>query len=191
VSAFSQPARIQTEEPEVNPAIRPAEFRAERGALVAARRRKASPADCRCLLACNRGYEQSRLQMAPDGSRSALMPQSFPSLELQCSRVDRSAVITCRGSLVSKNCQRLEQAIDQARAAGVERLRLDLTGLTVIDAAAADCIGRAILRCESTGVGLTIATRPPAPSSPSGTQIPEVDEGRGARLRLISNRRRA
>jgi hypothetical protein len=38
VRAFSQPARIQTEEPKVDPDVRLAEFRAERGALVAERR---------------------------------------------------------------------------------------------------------------------------------------------------------
>ena len=89
------------------------------------------------------------------------MQGSSQSLELQCSRVDRSAVITCRGSFVSENCQRLQRAIDDAVAGGVERLRLELTGLTVVDAAVAGCIGHTILRCESAGVGLTIATRPP------------------------------
>jgi anti-anti-sigma regulatory factor len=115
------------------------------------------------------------------------MKQSSQSLELQCSRVDPSAVITCRGSLVSKNCRRLERAIDQALTGGVERLRLDLTDLTVVDAAAADCIERAVLRCESTGVSLTIATQPQAPASPSGAGITELEKGQGARLSLISN----
>ena len=115
------------------------------------------------------------------------MQDSSQSLELQCSRADRSAVITCRGSLVSENCRRLQRAVGHALVGGVERLRLDLPGLTVMDAEAADCIGHAILRCESTGVGLTIATRPTSPTSPFGPQITKLDEKQGARLRVISD----
>jgi anti-anti-sigma regulatory factor len=81
-------------------------------------------------------------------------------LNVQCSRADQSAVITCRGSLVSENCERLQRAIDAALEEGVQRLRLDLAGVTVADASATHCIERTILRCESVGVGFTVQPWP-------------------------------
>ena len=99
-------------------------------------------------------------------------------MDLQCSGTDDSAVITCYGPLVSENCERLRRAIDVALARGVQRLRLDLAGVSAMDDSGSDCLERTMRRCESSGVGFTVEPRPTAGFDLNGRTAPILGERR-------------
>lgn len=84
-----------------------------------------------------------------------------PRFEVSHSRSDNSEVIECGGWLDAETCDELQQLIDDALDARVERLRLDLTSLLGLDESGHRCLAKTSERCESFGILVEVdANRP-------------------------------
>jgi anti-anti-sigma regulatory factor len=83
----------------------------------------------------------------------AAMPTEH-QLEVLHSRSDDSEVIVCHGWIGTDTCQELEQALDAAFDAGVQRLRLDLGNVLGIDEAGLRCLITTSMRCKEAGAVL-------------------------------------
>lgn len=88
------------------------------------------------------------------------MEAKHERLELLHNRADNSAVIVCRGWLVSSTCRELESLIDATLRDRIERLRLDLTDVAGFDRVGARCVITTVERCQAGGVAVETVPEP-------------------------------